>query len=239
MTEWIFFPKPFSYHFCSLTRCSIMLQKVQFITRLFWTFWPCSLLVGNIKSEPPPKVEKQTHTWPWHVSGCFGVALPTYRAHLFLPRQTSFQMPQTIRQEINQRKWLHRSPLKPCIFCGISACPLCFSWREEVCCCSVWADGLTPAWCLFLSKPCTSDNPVLLSLPPWSILHNNQTPLLRVLHYLVNGWFKRMSRSWSNMQQKPKALFCAKRWRQHGFPRRFPCLTQKEQRFHALAPPPF
>lgn len=132
-------------------------------------FWQRSSFVGNFESEPTPQAEKQTHTWMVsHALVLHFQCTGDDGAHLFLFRQASFQMPQTIRQEIYQRKWLYHSPQQPslCIFCRILVCPSCFSMML-LCVCK-WIHT-----CLisFLSYP--SDTLVLLALPPWSILHNN------------------------------------------------------------------
>ena len=35
----VLFPEPLSYHFCLMARCSIMLEKALFITKLFLDGW--------------------------------------------------------------------------------------------------------------------------------------------------------------------------------------------------------
>ena len=35
----VLFPEPLSYHICLMSRCSIMLEKVLFVTKLFLDGW--------------------------------------------------------------------------------------------------------------------------------------------------------------------------------------------------------
>ena len=136
----VLFPEPLSYHFCLMARCSIMLKKALFVTKLFLDGWEKLLLEDVlvpffIHGCVLPLAEKQPHTWM--VSGCFD-----FSPVLSSPIPVPFVEYQSVPDVFPGEKWL-------------LCCP---SWHQAIlqkssphCVCRCTHTYLLP----FLSKLCT------------------------------------------------------------------------------------
>lgn len=152
----VFFPKLFSYHFCSLTRCSIMLEKAQFITSPFSDDWEklrsqdvlATFLIGG-------------QHWEWiyspgwaanpHMNGLRMLWCCISNAQVMIGLTCSC----SDRVLVRCLKQSDRRFIKENDFTTVLSSPVSVSFVEYqsvlhvfLCCCSVCAHGFTHAWCL-------------------------------------------------------------------------------------------